>query len=116
MIQPPGFVEKIDKLKYEGKILIADALCIGVTDEELDSYIAYNLRNYMRRGEIAFNHLVFYKAEEKYIWEQLQFAFPDITNERFQRIIALMVKHGYAHKRKGFVHSDRVPRRNKLLD
>lgn len=115
MISESGFVEKIEKLKYEGTIQIADAKCVGLSDEEIDSYIAYKMRDFMRRGEIAFNHVAFYKAENEYIWQHLKLVFPDITKDRFHNIITLMIKNRLVHIRKGFIHSDKIPKRNKQL-
>ena len=63
-----------------------------MTDEELDGYIAFRIRNYMQKGE---DTPPFFYADETYILNRLRTCFPDITMERVRHIIRKMEQHGF---------------------
>ena len=83
-----------------------------MTDDEVDSYIAFYIRNYMHKGE---GTPPFFYADETYIFEHLKANFPDITLERTQSIIRKMEQPGFLAQQNGQWHSVKIPMANMPL-
>ena len=105
----PNFEDKLNPLLARHKISLANAANLDVTDDELDGYIAFRIRNYMQKDEEATPS--FY-ADENYIFEHLKASFPDITMERTQSIICKMERKGYLSRQDNLLYSVKVPMAN----
>ena len=47
----PNFEDKLNPLLSNHQMSLANAAKLDVTDEELDGYIAFRIRNYMQKDE-----------------------------------------------------------------
>lgn len=105
----PNFEDKLNPLLSNHQMSLANAAKLDVTDDELDGYIAFRIRNYMQKDEEATPS--FY-ADENYIFEHLKASFPDITLERTQSIIGKMEQHGFLERHNNLLYSVKVPMAN----
>ena len=67
-----GFAEKMDKLIFYDQILLADARCIGITEDEIDGYIAYKIQRFMNKFVINPKCFIYYNATENEIRERMK--------------------------------------------
>ena len=108
----PNFEDKLNPLLSNHQMSLANATKLDVTDDELDGYIAFRIRNYMQKDEGI--PPLFY-ADENYIFEHLKASFPDITMERVRHIIRKMEQHGFLERRHNLLYSVKVPMANMPL-
>ena len=105
----PNFEDKLNPLLSNHQMSLANAAKLDVTDDELDGYIAFRIRNYMQKDEGI--PPLFY-ADETYILNRLRACFPDITLERVRHIIRKMEQHGFLIHQNGQWHSVKIPMAN----
>ena len=105
----PNFEDKLNPLLSSHQMSLANAAKLDVTDDELDGYIAFHIRNYMQKDEGI--PPLFY-ADENYIFEHLKTSFPDITMERVRHIIRKMEQHGFLIHQNGQWYSVKIPMAN----
>ena len=96
-----NFEDTLNKLSSRNKMSLANVAKLDVTDEELDGYIAFRIRNHMKVEEGTLT----YYADENYIFESLKASIPDITKERTQVIISKMERHGFLARKNDMLYS-----------
>ena len=104
-----NFEDKLNPLLSNHQMSLANAAKLDVTDDELDGYIAFRIRNYMQKDEGI--SPLFY-ADETYILNRLRACFPDITMERVRHIIRKMEQHGFLAHQNGQWYSVKIPMAN----
>lgn len=107
-----GFAEKMDQLIFNDQILLADAICIGITDEEIDGYIAYKIQRFMDKYVINTKSFIYYNATEEHIREHMKTFLPDVSDEHITCVLTKMVQHGFIHKKGELYDLDKMPKRN----
>lgn len=110
-----NFEDKLNPLISQGKMSLANATKLDVTDDELDGYIAYRIRNHMQRGVDPTTMATVFYADANYIYDSMRPFFPDITIERVQCIVAKMERHGYFVRHNALWYSVKVPMANMPL-
>lgn len=110
-----NFEDKLNPLISQGKMSLANATKLDVTEDELDGYIAFRIRNHMQKGVDPTTMATVFYADETYIYQSMLPFFPDITIERVQSIVAKMERHGYFVRHNALWYSVKVPMANMLL-
>lgn len=82
-----GFAEKMDKLIFYDQILLEDSRYIGITEDEIDGYIAYKIQRFMNKYVINPKIFIYYNATENEIRERMKAFMPDITDEHITHIL-----------------------------
>lgn len=111
----PNFEDKLNPLISQGKMSLANAAKLDVTDDEMDGYIAFRIRNHMQRAVDSTTMSTVFFADENFIYENMRPFFPDIKIERVQSIIKKMERHGYFVHRNDMWYSVKVPMANMPL-
>lgn len=93
----------------------ANAAKLDVTDEEMDGYIAFRIRNHMQKGVDLTTMVTVFYADENYIYTSMRPFYTDITMERIQSIIAKMERHGFFVRQNALWYSVKVPMANMPL-
>lgn len=110
-----NFEDKLNPLISQGKISLANATKLDVTEDELDGYIAFRIRNHMQKCVDPTTKATVFFADETYIHQSMLPFFPDITIERVQCIVAKMERHGYFVRHNALWYSVKVPMANMPL-
>lgn len=110
-----NFEDKLNPLISQGKMSLANAAKLDVTDDELDGYTAFRIRIHMQKGVDPTTKATVFFADETYIHQSMLPFFPDITIERVQSIIAKMERHGFFVRKNDQWYSVKVPLANMPL-
>ena len=110
-----NFEDKLNPLISQGKMSLTNATKLDVTEEEMDGYIAFRIRNHMQRSVDPTTMATVFYADETYIYQSMFPFFPDITIERVQSIIAKMERHRFLVRQNNLLYSVKVPMANMPL-
>ena len=110
-----NFEDKLNALFSSQKMSFADAAKLDVTEDEMDGYIAFRIRNHMQKGVDPTTRATVFYADENSIYQSMLPFYPDITMERIQSIIAKMERHGFFVCQNALWYSVKVPMANMPL-
>lgn len=111
----PNFEDKLNPLISQGKMSLANAAKLDVTDDEMDGYIAFRIRNHMQTAYDPSLQCNVHFADAQYIYNNMRPFYPDLTPERLDSILNIMMMKGYLQVSNGLLYSVKVPLPNHPL-